>query len=112
MTPIPDLAAALARLEKENRNLLTRLENLEKQKGSTITALIANVILILCAVLLAGYLGLFPPGIARLPLQARTIETDEITLRYRDTTSEAHVFADSKGLHALDDAGKNLLGKP
>ena len=70
------------------------------------------MILILCAVLLVGYLGLFPPGISRLPLQARTIETGEIILRYGDAASEAHIFADSRGLHALDDAGKSLLGKP
>jgi hypothetical protein len=112
MTPGPDLASVVARLEKENRNLVTRLEVLEKHKGSAVTALIANTVLILCAVLLAGYLGLFPSSIVRLPLQARTVEADEIILNCRDASAQARVVADSKGLHAFDDSGKDLLRKP
>jgi hypothetical protein len=112
MTPGPDLASVVARLEKENRNLVTRLEVLEKQKGSAVAALIANAALILSVVLLVGYLGFFPPGIIRLPLQARTVEADEIILNCRDASTRARVVADSKGLHAFDDSGKDLLRRP
>jgi hypothetical protein len=112
MTPGPDLASVVARLEKENRNLVTRLEVLEKQKGSAVAGLIANAVLIVSAVLLVGYLGFFPAGIVRLPLEARTVDTNEIILNYRDSSAQARVVADSKGLHAFDDSGKDLLRRP
>jgi hypothetical protein len=112
MTPGPDLASVVARLEKENRNLVTRLEVLEKQKGSAIAALIANTVLILSAVVLVGYLGFFPPGILRLPLRARSVEAGEIIVNFRDSSAQARVVADSKGLHAFDDSGKDLLRRP
>jgi hypothetical protein len=112
MTPTPDLASVVARLEKENRNLLTRLEKLEQQRGSALRALIANMILILAAAVLVGYLGLFPPGIARLPLQARSVETEAIILRGSDSSSRTLLMADNKGLHICDEDGKELRSTP
>ena len=73
MTPAPDIAALVARMEKENRNLISRVESLEKRRGSTIAAAIANFLLIVNTGLLAGYLGLFPSRVQRLPLDARSV---------------------------------------
>jgi hypothetical protein len=112
MTPTPDFAATVARLEQEHRNLLTRLEKLEKTRGSLIPAFLANVTLILTAALLVGYLGLYPPGILRLPLQARTVETDVLILHSRDGSTQARLTVDAKGMHVLDDSGKEIPAKP
>jgi hypothetical protein len=112
MTPAPDLAPVVARLEKENRNLVTRLEKLERRRGSAIAALIANVILLVSAGLLAGYLGFFPPGVDRLPLQARTVETLAVILTNAAGTPQARLTADEKGVRLVDQKGKSLPLKP
>jgi hypothetical protein len=112
MTPMTDLAPVVARLEQENRNLIARLERLEKRRGSAFAALMANVLLLLCAALLVGYLGFFPPGVERLPLMAQTVETDELILRGQGATGRAFLLLDSKGFHVLDGAGHSLIVRP
>jgi hypothetical protein len=112
MMPTPDLEAALARLEKENRNLTSRLEKLEKQRRSSIPALIANVFLLVMAGLLANYLGLFPPPIETLPLRARTVEAQEFIIRNRDGRVQARSVVDDKGARFVGTAGKPLPERP
>lgn len=74
----------LDKLEREHRNLLTRLERLEKQRGSLLAALIGNVLLLVVAGLMADYLGFLPRPIERLPLKASSVEADELVLRAHD----------------------------
>jgi hypothetical protein len=112
MMPTPDLATVVARLEKENRNLLSRVEKLEKRRGSSIPALIANVLLLVSAGLLASYLGLLPPAVDRLPLAARTVEAEEFILRPKDGPVRARVALDEKGFRVIDEKGKSLLARP
>jgi hypothetical protein len=81
MPPVESEQDRIAKLEKENRNLLTRIERLEKQRGSWIPGLLGSVLLLVMAGLLADYLGFFPPAVDRLPLKATTVEADEFILR-------------------------------
>jgi hypothetical protein len=74
----------LEKLEREHRNLLTRLERLEKQGGSILAALIGNVLLLVVVGLLADYLGFLPAPVERPPLKASSVETDELVLRTHD----------------------------
>jgi hypothetical protein len=118
MTPpsTPDLASTVARLEKENRHLITRLEitrleKLEKQQGISYTALVANVVLLLCAALLVIYMGLIPLGTTRLPLRAGTVNAEEFVLSGVDGKVRARMVVDDKGFRVLDRAGKTLYSQ-
>ncbi len=112
MTPMPDLATVVARLEKENRNLIARVEHLERRRGAAFAALLGNVLLLVCAGLLVGYLGLYPRGVDRLPLQARTVDTEEVRFRAPDGTPRARLWADEKGVHVVDASGKAVHSRP
>jgi hypothetical protein len=74
----------LDKLEREHRNLITRVERLEKQRGSLLAALAGNVLLLVVAGLMADYLGILPHPVQRPPLQASSVETDELVLRAHD----------------------------
>jgi hypothetical protein len=110
MTPDMDIQAALNRLEQENRNLIKRLEKLEKKRGTALAAFVANVILLVSAGLLIGYLGLFPPGVERLPLEARTVTAGEFILH--NGSQRARFSVDSHGLHVIDANGKPIGIRP
>lgn len=112
MTPAIDLAAAVARLEKENRNLITRVERLEKQRGSVLLALLANAILLVTAGLLADYLGLFPTPIERLPLQAKQVQANEFAFRTAEGHIRARIVFDDKGFRVVDLGGQQVFPKP
>jgi hypothetical protein len=74
----------LEKLERANHNLAGRIAQLEKQRASTIAALAANVILLVCAVLIVDYLGFLPPFVQRLPMAASIVAADEFVLRDAD----------------------------
>lgn len=75
-------ADRLEKLEREHRNLVSRLERLEKRKrGAAFAGLVGNVLLLVVAGLIGDYLGLLGPYVQRLPLKARTVEADEFVLR-------------------------------
>jgi hypothetical protein len=112
MMPTPDIESVVARLEKENRNLVTRLERLEKQRRSSIPAVLASVILLVCAGLLANYLGFYPPPIERLPLSARRVDAQEFIIRNEQGQLQARLVASGKGFQVLDAGGKTIWSRP
>jgi hypothetical protein len=79
-TATESTASRLERLEHEYRNLLTRMERLEKQKGAWLPGLLGGVLLVLAVGALLDYLGVFPHPVERLPLAAKSVETNEFTL--------------------------------
>jgi hypothetical protein len=111
MMPMPDLASAVDRLEKDNRNLIKRVEKLEKERRSSIPALIANVILLVSAGLLASMLGLFPPPIERLPLHAKTVTAEEFVVRNPEGHIRFRLLADDKGYRFIDASGKTITAR-
>jgi hypothetical protein len=114
-----DLDARMSRLEKENHNLTARLQKLEKQKRSSFPVFVANVILLVSAGLLAGYLGYFrylddylPQGVQKLPLQAGRVEAQEFILQDRQGATRARLTVTSEGFQLMDHQGKTLYSKP
>jgi hypothetical protein len=104
----PELENQVARLEKEIHNIIKRLEKVERVHRFSLAAFLANVLLLVSLGILAGYLGFYPPGVERLPLKARTVEADQITIRSADGTVRGHLTVDDKGAHFVDDQGKPL----
>jgi hypothetical protein len=112
MSPAPEVMSQLARLEKENHNLIKRVEKLEKQHRFSLTGLLANVLLLVLAGLFAGYLGFFPPGVERLPLKARSVEAEGFILLNPDGSIRSAITADDRGLHTADDGAKPAGPRP
>jgi hypothetical protein len=108
----PDFETRVARLEKENYTLKGRLEKLEKRRRTYIPEFLANVLLLLAAGVLVGYLGFFPRGVDRLPLQARTVEAEEFVLRNREGVVQARLVLTDTGFRFVDEQGKTLFAKP
>src|SRR5260370_12225288 len=108
----PDFETRMTRLEKENHSLAARLKTLEKQRRSTVPAFLANVILLISAGLLVGYLGFFPSGVDRLPLQAGKVEADEYILRGKEGTVYARLIVTNEGFRFEDEQGKALFERP
>jgi hypothetical protein len=81
LTPSESQAARLEKLEREYSHLVTRLERLEKQKSSWLPSFLGALLLLLLTGLVLDYLGFFPPAVQRLPLSAKTVDTEEILLR-------------------------------
>jgi hypothetical protein len=112
MMPVTDQTAQIAHLEKEHRNLLARLERLEKKRG-WFAAFLANVLLLVMAGLLADYLGFFPPNVDHLPLRAKSIEAEEFTLREPSGKVRARLVPEgNNGFRLVDRNGKVLLAGP
>jgi hypothetical protein len=109
---VPDFETRMARLEKESHNLAARLKALEKQRRSPIPAFVANVILLISAGLLVGYLGFFPAGMDRLPLQAKRIEAEEYLLRGKEGTIHARLIISNEGFRLEDEQGKTIFSQP
>jgi hypothetical protein len=110
-----DLDERMSRLEKENHNLATRLQKLEKQRKSSFPVFVAHVILLVTAGLLAGYLGFFrflPWQVEHLPLQAGRIEAQEYILQDRDGALRARLTVTDDGFRVLDQQGNALYSKP
>ena len=110
-----DLETRMSRLEKEHHNLTVRIQKLEKQKKSSFPVFVANVILLISAGLLAGYLGFFrflPWRMEQLPLQAGRVEAQEFVLQDRDGAARARVTVTNEGLRLMDEKGNTLYAKP
>src|SRR5262245_28904520 len=78
MTTTPTTAERLEKLEKEHRNLLARLEKLEKGRGSVIWAAVRLTALLVVVVFLLHYMGLLPRELRleRLPLNVKTLDAE------------------------------------
>jgi len=112
---VVDLETRMSRLEKENHNLTARLQKVEKQRRSSFPVFVANVILLVSAGLLAGYLGFFrflPWRMEQLPLQAGRVEAQEFVLQDRDGAVRARLTLTNEGFHLLDHQGNTLYSKP
>ena len=72
------LAERIDKLERENRNLLARLEKLEKRGGAILFEVFRTALLLLVAALLLHLMGFLPRGLERLPVAAREIKADQI----------------------------------
>src|SRR5262249_49059342 len=72
------LAERIDKLERENRNLLARLEKLEKRSGAIFFEVFRTALLLLVAALLLDLLGFLPSGLERLPVSAREVSADQI----------------------------------
>src|SRR5437879_13648671 len=110
-----DLETRMSRLEKEHHNLTVRIQKLEKQKKSSFPVFVANVILLISAGLLAGYLGFFrflPWRMEQLPLQAGRVEAQEFVLQDRVGATGARATATYEGLRLVAGTGSSRAGKP
>lgn len=74
-TPQP-LAERIDKLERENRNLLTRLEKVEKRGGAVFFEVLRTALLLLVAAVLLHLMGFLPRGLERAPLSARAVDAD------------------------------------
>jgi hypothetical protein len=102
LMPVTDLNTQVAKLERDCRNLQTRLEKLEKRRGWFAAAL-GNVLLLVLAGLMADYLGWFPPAVDRLPLAARTVEAEEFVLMDRAGIVRARLVPEGdRGFRVLE----------
>ena len=102
LMPVTDLNTQVAKLERDCRNLQTRLEKLEKRRGWFAAAL-GNVLLLVLAGLMADYLGWFPPAVDRLPLAARSVEAEEFVLRDRAGIVRARLVPEGdRGFRVLE----------
>ncbi len=102
MMPVTDVNTQLAKLDRDFRNLQTRLEKLESRRGWFAAAL-GNVLLLVLAGLMADYLGWFPPAVDRLPLAARSVQAEEFVLRDRAGTVRARLVPEAdRGYRLLE----------
>ena len=85
-------ADRMEKLERENKNLVTRIERMEKQRASLYAGIVGNVLLLVVAVLIVDYLGFLPSFVQRLPLKAESVETDELVLRGREGKAAAKLY--------------------
>jgi hypothetical protein len=110
-----DLDTRMSRLEKEHHNLAARLQKLEKQKRSSFPIFVANVVLLVSAGLLAGYLGFFrflPWRMEHLPLQAGRVNSQEFVLEDQAGVVRARLTVTNDGFQVLDHQGNTLYSKP
>jgi hypothetical protein len=114
----PPLAERLDKLERENRNLLARLEKLEKRGGAILFETVRTSILLIVAALMLHLMGFLPPSLERLPVRARDVaaesikvdrlQVNELLLQDRHDMSRArlHVNNDEPELTFLDPTGR------
>jgi hypothetical protein len=72
------LAERIDKLERENRNLLARLEKLEKRGGAVIFENLRTALLLVVAAVLLHLMGFLPRGLERVPVSARLVDAEQI----------------------------------
>jgi hypothetical protein len=76
-TPQPS-AERIERLERENRNLMARLDKLEKRGGAAMFEVLRTALLLVVAGVLLHLMGFLPRGLERVPLSARQVDANQI----------------------------------
>ena len=76
-TPQP-VAERIDKLERENRNLMARLEKLEKRGGAVIFEVLRTALLLVVAAVLLHLMGFLPRGLERIPVSAGVVEAEQI----------------------------------
>jgi hypothetical protein len=72
------LAERIDKLERENRNLLARLEKLEKRGGAVIFETLRTALLLVVAAVLLHLMGFLPRGLERVSVAARQVDAEQI----------------------------------
>jgi hypothetical protein len=72
------LAERIDKLEREHRNLLARMEKLEKRSGSILFEVVRTSLLLIVAALVLHLMGLLPRGLERLNVLAKEVHADRI----------------------------------
>src|SRR5262249_33275860 len=99
-TPQP-LGERIDKLERENRNLLARLDKLEKRSGAVFFEVVRTSLLLVVAAVLLHLMGLLPGGLERVSLAARhgqaarskvdRLEVKEVVVQDRSQASRAKI---------------------
>jgi hypothetical protein len=76
-TPQP-LAERIERLERENRNLMARLDKLEKRGGAAMFEILRTALLLVVAAVVLHMMGFLPRGLEKVPLAARQVDAEVI----------------------------------
>lgn len=76
-TPQP-VADRIDKLERENRNLLARLDKLEKRSGAVFFEVLRTALLLVVTAVLLHLMGLLPGGLERVPVAARDVQAERI----------------------------------
>jgi hypothetical protein len=76
-TPQP-LGERIDKLERENRNLMARLDKLEKRSGAIFFEVVRTALLLVVAAVLLHLMGLLPGGLERVSLAARDVQAERI----------------------------------
>jgi hypothetical protein len=76
-TPQP-LGERIDKLERENRNLLNRLEKIEKRGGAIFFEVLRTALLLLVAAVLLHLMGFLGHRWERLPVSARQVDAEQI----------------------------------
>jgi len=104
------LAERIDKLERENRNLLARLEKLEKRSGSILFEVVRMSLLLVFAALVLHLIGLLPAGLERLNVLASTVDAQ--TLKADRIEINELILHDQRGVNrarlAIQDAEPGL----
>jgi hypothetical protein len=104
------LAERIDKLERENRNLLARLEKLEKRSGSILFEVVRMSLLLVFAALVLHLIGLLPVGLERLNVLANTVDAQ--TLKADRLEINELILHDRRGVDrarlAMQDAEPSL----
>jgi hypothetical protein len=76
-TPQP-LAERMDKLERENRNLMARLDKLERRGGAVIFEVLRTALLLVVAAVVLHMMGFLPRGLERVPMSARQVDAQHI----------------------------------
>jgi len=76
-TPQP-LAERIDKLERENRNLLARLDKLERRGGAVFFEVLRTALLLVVAAVILHLMGFLPGGLERVPVAARDVQAERI----------------------------------
>jgi hypothetical protein len=72
------LADRIEKLERENRNLMARLDKLEKRGGAAIFEVLRTALLLVVAAVLLHMMGFLPRGLERVPVSARQVDAEQV----------------------------------
>jgi hypothetical protein len=76
-TPQP-LGERIERLERENRNLMARLDKLEKRGGAGLFEVLRTALLLVLAAVVLHMMGFLGRGLERVPVSARQVDAEVI----------------------------------